>query len=336
MIGTHSSWREDREMADFGEIKSVDIREQWPNEAYDFTPWLAKNIDRLSDALGMDLEVTAQEADVGDFSLDLLAKDLGSGRLVVIENQFGATNHDHLGKIITYAAGVDATAVVWLMESVRDEHRQALEWLNQRMDGEIHFFAVAIEVIRIDGSRPAVQFRPVVYPNAWQNAARETAEHQVSPRMEAYRRYFQIVIDELHEKHHFTRARVAQPQSWHLFPSGVQGIGYGASFAQGDRARIDLYIDQGDAEMNKALFDSLAAQRTDIERELGESLEWERLDDKRASRIALYREGHIELPEEELCEIRAWMIEHILRLKQILGPRLAQEEQNIVAGAASV
>jgi hypothetical protein len=272
---------------------------------------------------------------VGDFSLDLLAKDLGSGRPVVIENQFGATNHDHLGKIITYAAGVDARAVIWLMESVRDEHRQALEWLNQRTDGEVLFFAVKIEVIRIDGSRPAVQFRPVVYPNEWQNAARETAEHEVSPRMEAYRRFFQTIIDELREKHHFTRAKTAGPQSWAGFPSGIRGVSYCTGFAQGGRARVEIYIDQGDAESNKTLFDSLADQKAGREKELGESLQWERLDNRRASRIALYREGHIQLPEEQLGEIRAWMIEHILRLKQALGPRLAHEEQNMVAEMAS-
>lgn len=310
-------------MADFGEIKSVDIRELWPNEARNFTPWLADNIDRLSNAVGMDLEITTREADIGDFSLDLLAKDLGTGQPVVIENQFGATNHDHLGKIITYAAGVDATAVIWLTESVRDEHRQAIEWLNQHTDGEINFFAVVVEVIQIDESRPAVQFKPVVYPNEWQNAARETAERPASPRMRAYQRFFQAVIDELREKHRFTRARAAQPQSWYFFPSGVQGVSYGTSFAQGGRASAQLYIDQGDADSNKAIFDSLAARRADIEEEFGASLEWERLDNRRASRIAAYREGHIEQPEEELREIQAWMIERVLRLKQILGPRLA-------------
>ncbi len=322
-------------MADFGEIKSVDIRELWPNEARDFTPWLADNIDRLSNALGMDLEVTAREAAVGDFSLDLLAKDLGSGRPVVIENQFGDTNHDHLGKIITYAAGVDAVAAIWLTESLRDEHRQAIEWLNQRTDADTHFFAVAIEVIQIDSSRPAVQFRPVVYPNAWQNTARETAEHPISPRMEAYQRFFQAVIDELREKHRFTRARTVGPKSWHFFPSGIQGVNYGISFAQGGHASAQLYIDQGDADSNKAIFDSLAVRKADIEEEFGASLEWERLDNRRASRIAAYREGHIEQPEEELREIRSWMIERVLRIKQVLGPRLAQQEQNTPAGAAS-
>ena len=136
-------------MPDFGELKSVDIRVLWPHEARDFTPWLTENINLLSDALGMELEVTARETDVGNFSLDLLAKDLGSGCPVVIESQFGATNRDHLGKVITYAAGVDATAVVWGTESVRDEHRQVLEWLNRRTDAEIRFFVVVVEGDRL-------------------------------------------------------------------------------------------------------------------------------------------------------------------------------------------
>jgi len=316
-------------MIDLAEIKSVNIRELWPNEAHDFTPWLAENVGRLSDSLGMDLEITAREADVGDFSVDLVAKDLGSGGQVVIENQFGTTNHDHLGKLITYAAGVDATAVIWLTESLRDEHRQALEWLNQRTDSETHFFGVVVEVIRIDGSRPAVQFKPTVYPNEPQKT-KKTVGQQPTPRMQAYRRYFQAVIDELREKHHFTTAKLGQLQNWYLFPSRVQsGVYYGANFAQGGRVRVELYIDQGDAETNKMLFDSLFEQKLDIEREFGQPLEWERLDERRASRIALYCDGHIELPEGQLREIRQWMIEHLLHLKETLNPRLEAEEPDI-------
>jgi hypothetical protein len=313
-------------MPDFGELTPVDIREIWANEARAFTPWLAENIARLGEALGMDLEVVAREAVVGDFSLDLLAKDLSSGRHVVIENQFGATDHSHLGQLITYAGGIDAGAVIWLTETVRDEHRQALEWLNRRTDAELHFFAVAVEVVRIDQSRPAILFKPVVSPNEWQEIARETTERRASPRAEAYRRYFQILLDELRDKHRFTGARAAQPQSWYLFPSGVQGVNYGHSFAQGGRVRAELYIDQGDAAKNKTLFDSLLSQREAIEREFKEPLEWERLDDRRASRIAAYREGSIDLPDGSLAEIRAWAVDALLRLKQVVGPRLPRPQ----------
>jgi hypothetical protein len=311
-------------MPEFGVLKAVDIREVWSNEARAFTPWLADNIERLGEALGMDLEAVTSEADVGDFSLDLLAKDLGTGRNVVIENQFGSTNHDHLGKLITYAAGVDAAAVVWLTESVRDEHRQALEWLNRRTDTDLHFFAVAVEVVRIDESRPAVLFKPVVFPNEWQRATRETAEHRVSTRGEAYRRYFQTLIDELRERHHFTGARVAQPTNWYSFASGIKGVVYSASFAQGGRIRAEAYIDRGDADRNKALFDDLAEQREAIEREFKGPLTWERLDDRRASRVAVYRDGTIDSSDEELSEIRAWTIDTLLRLKQVIGPRFAR------------
>jgi len=309
-------------MPEFGEVKAVALRDVWPSEPRDFTPWLAENIERLSEALGMDLEVATTEAEVGNFSLDLLAKDLGSGRHVAIENQFGPTDHDHLGKLITYAAGLDAGAAIWISETVREEHRQSLEWLNRRTDTDTHFFAVEVEVFRVDTSRPAVRFKTVVYPNEWQRAARASAERQPSPRAEAYRHYFQILIDDLREKHGFTRARAGQPQNWYVFPSGTQGVVYGTSFAQGGRVRVELYIDRGDADQNKTLFDRFFTERSAIEQELGEPLEWEPLDDRRACRIAIYRNGSIEEPESKLVEIRQWAIDHLLLLKRVLGPRL--------------
>jgi hypothetical protein len=309
-------------MPDFGVLATVPLRSVWANEARDFTPWLAENIGALGEALGMDLELVQREAEIGDFSLDLLAKDLSTGRHVVVENQFGATNHDHLGKLLTYAAGVDASAVVWIAESIRDEHRQAIEWLNRRTDTGLHFFAVVVEVLRIDSSRPAAVFKSVVAPNEWQETARETTERQTSPKSEAYRRFFQSLIDELRERHRFTGARAGQPQNWYSFSSGMPGITYGMSFAQDGRARTEVYIDQGDADANKHAFDTLLEDRKSIEAALGETLEWERLDNRRASRVALYRLGSIESSEEELGDVRAWAVERLLKLKEVLGPRV--------------
>ena len=163
-------------MKQIAKIKRLKLRDIWEKEAADFTPWLAENIQSLGETLGMDLELQTDEAPVGDLSLDLLAKDLGSNRVVVVENQLNQTDHDHLGKLLTYAGGYDAGVVIWVAETIREEHRQALDWLNQRTDQETEFFGVVVEVLQIETSTPAYNFRAVVFPNDWQKRARSQTE----------------------------------------------------------------------------------------------------------------------------------------------------------------
>lgn len=309
-------------MKKFGELNQVALREIWPNEATDFTPWLAENIEALGETLGIDLELKSREADVGDFSLDLLATDLGTKSTVVIENQITPTNHDHLGKVITYASGFDASIVVWIAEQFREEHRQAIDWLNQRTDSDTQFFGVIIQVLQIDDSKPAFNFLPVAYPNEWRKDQRRITSESVSPKGEAYRRFFQALIDELRERHSFTRARRGQAQSWYLFSSGIQGLYYDASSALGDRIRVGIYIDIGKRDDNKKLFDHLTTIRESIEAEFGNQLEWERLDDKKSSKVALYRNGNILMSESELKEIREWMIQGLFKSKKVFIPRI--------------
>ena len=132
-------------MKKFGLLKKLNPKGVWPNESRDFTPWIAEHIAYLGAALGMELELTQQEAAVGDFSLDILANDLSRSRPVIIENQLTQTDHDHLGKLITYASVFDAGVIVWIAETIREEHRQALEWLNERTEENTEFFGVTVE-----------------------------------------------------------------------------------------------------------------------------------------------------------------------------------------------
>ena len=303
----------------FGSLKRLDPRTLWPKEAYDFTPWLAQNLESLSEALGMELELDDTEAACGDFSLDILARDLNRDHVVVIENQLTPTDHDHLGKLITYAAGYDAGSAVWIAPEFRDEHREALDWLNRRSDSETNFFGVVVEALQIDSSLPAYNFRPVAMPNEWRKT--KVGGAAPSTKAAAYQEFFQQLIDELREKN-FTGAKVGQPQNWYSFASGVSGVTYTATFAQHGRVRAEFYISGGDSAANKAQFDALEKQRTVLEERFGEPLTWERLNDRIASRISVSRPGSIDDSAEELAEVREWLVARLIRMKEVFGPTL--------------
>ena len=313
-------------MTGLSEIERVDLRDIWPNEATDFTPWLGEHTSELGEALGLELEVQAQEAPVGGYSLDILARDLGRNRPVIIENQLEGTDHDHLCKLLTYASGYDSNVVVWIAREFRDEHRQALDWLNQRTDEDTEFFGVVVELLKIDDSRPAVNFNLVSTPNEWREenvSAGRVRNAGTSERAERYRNFFQGLIDSLREDHNFTGVRKAQPQSWYSFSAGHgQRIRYGTSFAQGGRVRVDVYIDNGDKDWNERLFDELEGRKETVETELQEPLEWERLDNRRACRIAVVRSGTIDDDAETLEHVQEWIIEKLLDFKRVFGPSL--------------
>ncbi len=153
-------------------LKKVELRDVWPHEALDFTKWLSaeSNLAMLSSAVGIELELIETESSVGSFNVDIYAQEAGTGRKVIIENQLEDTNHDHLGKVITYAAGKGAEVVVWVVARARDEHRQAIEWLNQHTDSDFGFFLVEIELWSIGDSLPAPRFNVVEQPNEWTKA----------------------------------------------------------------------------------------------------------------------------------------------------------------------
>ena len=320
-------------MVDLGAIERVDLREVWPHEAQDFTPWLADNLDKLGEALGLDLELQSVEAAVGAFSLDVLAYDLGSNRPIIIENQLEATNHTHLGQLLTYAAGYDAYASVWLVREFRDEHRQALDWLNQRTGDDTQFFGVVVEAWRIDNSRPAPHFRLVAMPNDWQKRAANAGmdsrgEDNITESGEGYRDFFQALLDSLREEHRFTNAKKpisyhGRYQNWYGFRSGFSDITYRAIFPR-NKASVEMYINTRNGEFNTELLDKLAERRDSIEAEIEGTLEFDRKENSRAVSIAVSRDGNINDASEVLEELQEWMIDRLLAFKRVFTLHLQE------------
>ncbi|MDP6453684.1 MAG: DUF4268 domain-containing protein [SAR202 cluster bacterium] len=297
------------------------VADIWADEAQDFTPWLAENLDILGEELGMNISSVETEAPVGSFRLDILARDELGKVTVVIENQLNTTDHNHLGQLLTYAAGYNAETVVWITDGFRDEHRKALDWLNERTNNATRFFGVEVEVFKIAESAPAPHFKVIVSPNDWSKRIKASTNGDLSPRESKYKNYFQQLIDEMREVHHFTNAKIGQPANYYYFSGGHSDIKYAASFVQGNKARVELNID-GEKEKNKQLFDRLKMIQSELETELEEEIAWERLEEARSSRVSVYRPGTIEDADKELDETRAWMVANLLNFKKVFAPRL--------------
>ena len=305
---------------DLATIQRVELRDVWPHEADEFTPWLAENIRELGDALGMRLEVEEREAPVGSYSLDILARDQDD-RQVVIENQLETTDHKHLGQLLTYAAGFDANVIVWVARNFRDEHRDALDLLNRRTGEDTEFFGIEVELWQIDDSRLAPYFKPIVTPNEWRKqTVRPTGGvSRRRGRTKRYEAFFQELVGVLRKEQSFTEEPNITGRSWCRLWQPVQGIWYTASFQPNIG---ESWIELMHGKPRRDVFDHLKEQVKSIESELGDSLHWKEKHGGGGSCIAAYRPGNIDDDEETLAEIRAWMVERLLKFKQVFGPRL--------------
>jgi len=299
-----------------GRLIDVPVRDVWPHEARDFTPWLLANADVLSDVLHMDLELREAEHPVGDFSLDLVGVDTATGDRVIVENQLERSDHLHLGQILTYAGGTDPVNIVWVAPDFRDEHRAAIDWLNSRTDAQTRFFAVVVSVVRIGASSPAPLLRLVAEPNDWGKSVRALASAGTGPsdRNQLYQQFWQRYIDTMHERGlAWTRSRGGPAQNWLDLSAGMSDISYKTTFAKG-QLRSDLYFGSPDAAANAAWFAAALGRRAEMESAFGASLEWEQLPDRKASRIAVYRDGAVD-SAEAWPEYINWFLDTQQRLR---------------------
>src|SRR3954454_5018740 len=214
-----------------GRLEKVELRNIWLSEASDFTPWLARkeNLDILGETLGIDLELEAQERAVGPFRADILCKDIGTDRWVLIENQLERTDHVHLGQLLTYASGLEAVTIVWIAARFTEEHRSTLDWLNKITDETFRFFGLEVELWRIGDSPAAPKFNVVSKPNNWSRsvaqAARAIDETGLSETRTIQKEYWEQFHAELdRQKGPIAGNRKAQPQSWMTYPVGRSGF----------------------------------------------------------------------------------------------------------------
>ena len=267
-----------------GKIKRVDLRNIWKKEDKEFTPWLKENIDLLSEKLGIEIIDTQIEEKIGDFKLDIIGKEANTKKFVAVENQLESTDHNHLGQLITYSAGVNAGIIIWIAKELREEHKRALEWLNENSISEISFFGVEVHAISIDNSNPAVDFRVIVKPNDWERNIKSstTTDTEIS-----YVDFYSKLVNFYSGINPKFRKVKPQPQNWLNFGAASRGgLYFGWAFRMGNRFSVELYIDTGDEIENKRIFDELKKYKDD----LGiKGVEWEELETKRACRIVIYR-----------------------------------------------
>jgi len=314
-------------MAELGRLEPLDPRQVWTHEARDFTPWLLDNADALAGALGLEIELTEAEHPVGGFALDLVGRDLTNGCVLIVENQLSPTDHSHLGQLLTYAAGTEARTVVWLAPEFREEHRQALDYLNGLGGEDARFFGVQIGVVRIEGSKPAPLFTLRAQPNDWhaQVAAAAKTTSKQAGKAPLYQGFWARFLERVRAEHPgWTNARKPQASNWLAMACPFKGGPYyAASFAQGGKLRTELYIDFGDAQANLALFEQLAARKDEIEAAYGGPLVWEELPARRACRIADYGDGEVSNGDQFDAYID-WFFDTGTRLRSALGAAAAK------------
>ena len=303
-----------------GSLQRVDLRKVWPHEALDFTTWLENNIDELNNAIDLSLSIVEREQAAGDFSVDLVAED-ESGNSVIIENQLERSNHDHLGKLITYLTAIDAKAAIWIVSDPRPEHISAISWLNESSSSS--FYLLKLEAVRIEDSPPAPLLTLIVGSSEESQEAGETKKEFTERYILRHRFWTQLL--ERAQKKTSLHVNTLPNNSNCIKTSTGNGEFYFRYLVQRHTSDIELYIDRGkDADSeNEKIFDTLEKAKRKIEETFGEPLEWQRLEGQRSCRIGKrFSLGGYRDDEDKWQEIQDTTIDAMIRLEAALRPHI--------------
>ena len=311
-----------------GSLSSYPITKIWPDEARDFTPWLANLADLLGRTLGIDLEPAESEVSVGKFRADLMFRDAATRKPVIVENMYNTTDHDHLGKLLTYVAGLDGSCAVLIAEKFRPEHLSALNWLNSISDEEIAFFGIELEVWKIGASAPAPHLNLVVKPDSWSREVKSSADG-LSTLRSTYREWWAEFLPEFQKRYPgWSNAKIPQAQGWMSFPSGKSGLSYAVVFGGGtgssaSKLRAELYIDTSNASKNYMTFMQLRSKEAFLAAEVGLNLDWQELEGRKACRIATYYDKDVNARNQaDWPAYRDWALGALGKLRTAFMPEI--------------
>ena len=308
------------------QLTPVELSEVWESEPQHFTPWLAKekNLTLLGEALGMELELDAQEINVGGFRADLRCKNTADDSWVLIENQLEATDHRHVGQLLTYAAGLDAHTVIWIAKTFRQEYRAMLDWQNRITDERYRFFGVEMKVWQIDDSPRAIQFEVVSSPNDWvRGVSQDTqraANKEFSETEQLMRKFWTGLREYMNDNDSSVNCPAPTTRSYLRFGIGKTNFFIHARLASSSKEiGIWLYMEGNDAE---AHFHLLKEQQEEIHNEFGETLEWYELPENERSRICLNKGDTDPLDENDWPHQYEWFTAKLERFNQVFRPRI--------------
>ncbi len=298
-----------------GKLKEVDIRKVWAHEQYDFSKWLAneENIKELGDTLNLSLTDVETEKFVGNYRCDILCKDEITGKVVLIENQLEATNHDHLGKIITYASGLDAAVVVWIVASARQEHASAIEWLNKHTSDDLSFFLIEVHAYTIGNSEPAPMFKIIEQPNDFAKSVKAISKNSELSVAQQKRLEFWTQFNEvLEQRGKPFNKRKATTDHWYSVAMGSSECSISIDLVNKEhKIRVGVWVAD-----NKELYDHFYSHKEEIEASCGFELYWDRLDDKKASLACTYIHGLDFDNQDNYPELTNRAIDLVLALKK--------------------
>lgn len=295
------------------EVKN--LRTVWAHEASDFTPWLSQddNINILADAVGIDITVDEIESSVGSFNVDISAHETGTDRKIIIENQLEDTDHDHLGKLITYAAGKDADIIIWIVKNAREEHRAAIEWLNNNTDEKIGFFLCEVKLYRIGNSEPAVKFEVIEKPNVW---VKEIKKSEVINETQQFRYNYWTLFQEYAFKNAtFSKSFKKRKPSfdhWMNFNIGSSACNIAVSLIQKrNELDVELYINE-----DKELFHTLYKKKDEIEQKSGLIFDWRELPERKGSRIIICKDVDFDNKDSWNTQFE-WLVDVMPKIKKV-------------------